>query len=56
MDEELPYKTIDFIFNHENIWSNNQFKDPAKIYYHIHKEKEWLPFIKNPNIPNVNDT
>ncbi len=53
---ELPYKTIDVIFNHENIWSNTQCSDPAKIYYNIHKEKEWLPFIKNPNIPYVKDT
>lgn len=41
----LPFSTIDLVFNHKNIWANLQNSDPTKIYYHLHNESLWLPFV-----------
>jgi hypothetical protein len=43
----LPYKTIDLIYNHKNIWANLQHPDPALIHYHIHMPDRWLPLIQD---------
>lgn len=43
---EVPYASIDLIFNHKNAWANLQNKNPVNIHYHLHKSNKWLPFIK----------
>lgn len=45
---KLPYSTIDLIFNHKNIWANLQNPNPQVIWYHIHKNTEWLPLVTDP--------
>jgi hypothetical protein len=32
----LPFKQIDLIFNHKNLWANLQNPDPAVIWYNLH--------------------
>lgn len=41
----LPYKSIDIIFNHKNVWANLQNPDPGCILYHIFNEIQWMPLI-----------
>jgi len=50
---KIPFGDIDLIFNHENVWSNLQNNDPTMIYYHLHDDEKWLPFVKNLNYPHV---
>lgn len=42
----LPFKQIDIIFNHKNIWANLQNADPMRIFYHIHDKEAWHPLIE----------
>jgi len=52
---DLPYATIDIIFNNKNIWSNMQYQDPAYIYYHLHTDTQWLPLVRNPIYPHYHN-
>jgi len=49
---KCEYGTIDFIFNHKNIWSNLQNADPLKIMYELHDDTLWLPFIRDSIYPH----
>ncbi|EWC87175.1 hypothetical protein PFNF54_03951 [Plasmodium falciparum NF54] len=40
----LPYKTIDLIFNHKNIYVNLQHSSPLNIWYDYWKFDFWFPF------------
>jgi len=33
---ELPYATIEMVFNTRNVYANRQHHDPTKIYYNIY--------------------
>mmetsp|Transcript_7155 Transcript_7155/g.13106 ORF Transcript_7155/g.13106 Transcript_7155/m.13106 type:complete len:873 (+) Transcript_7155:138-2756(+) len=44
---DLPYRTIDIIFNHKNIYMNMQHFDPTKIIYDLEDPTLWHPFLKN---------
>lgn len=33
---EVPYATIEMIFNTRNVYANRQHHDPTKIYYNIY--------------------
>ncbi|CAK92928.1 unnamed protein product (macronuclear) [Paramecium tetraurelia] len=48
---QLPYKTIEIIFNNKNIFGNMANQNPQQIYYHLHDKRQWYPFIKE-TIPN----
>lgn len=43
---ELPYRTIDIIFNHQNIYMNMQHFDPTKILYDLEDPTLWHPFLE----------
>lgn len=43
----LPFKQLDLIFNHKNIWANLQAPDPAVIWYDLHDQERWLPLIQD---------
>ena len=43
---------IDLIFNHKNVWANLQNSDPTKIFYHIHDDTMWLPFVRDNIYPH----
>lgn len=47
---DLPYATIELMANNRNVFANLNNHDPSKIYYHIHKPNEWLPFLLIPKI------
>ena len=40
----LPYKTIDVIFDHTNVWMNLQNFCPNSIYYDLWNSDYWHPF------------
>ena len=50
VDYVLPFKQIDLIFNHKNIWANLQNQDPMQIFYHIHDKEQWHPLIEDPDL------
>lgn len=43
---EVPYRTIDIIFNNKNIFLNLQHFDPSRILYDIYNPSLWYPFVK----------
>ena len=43
----LPYRTIDTIFNKQNIYINKQYPDPAGIYFDIYNTEKWYTVIKD---------
>jgi hypothetical protein len=45
---DLPYRTIDIVFNHTNVFMNLQHFDPTKILYDIEDATMWHPFLKSP--------
>lgn len=45
---ELPYRTIDVIFNHQNVYMNMQHFDPTKILYDLEDTGLWTPFLTEP--------
>jgi hypothetical protein len=45
---DLPYRTIDIIFNHQNIFMNMQHFDPTQIFYDLEDSTLWHPFMKEP--------
>lgn len=44
----LPYDSIEFVFNEENVWCNRQNHHPACIMYDLDEqaEKRWSPMLK----------
>lgn len=44
---DIPYKTLELVFNSRNVYANIQNQNPAQIRYHLHDENHWLPFISN---------
>ena len=42
---DVPYRTIDMIFNNKNIYMNMQHYDPARIIYDIYDDTLWSPFM-----------
>jgi C2 domain len=44
---DLPYRSIEFIFNNKNIFMNLQHFDPARILYDIYDNTLWHPFIES---------
>ena len=47
---ELPYRTIDVIFNNKNVFMNKQHFDPARIYFDLYDTDLWHPFIPKSKI------
>jgi hypothetical protein len=41
----MPYETIDVIFNRNNIFSNMQYHDPYSIKYNIYDNDCWRPYV-----------
>lgn len=37
-EDELPYHTLELIFNNRNVWANCQFHDPARIRFDVWDE------------------
>jgi hypothetical protein len=50
----MPYETLDLIFNRNNIWVNLNNHDPKYMRYHIHMEENWMPFfdVKDSTLSN----
>lgn len=44
-DIQLPYETIDLIFNQNNIYANCQYHSPDQIYYNLYEKSQWLPYF-----------
>ena len=44
-DLRLPYETLDFIFNRNNIWINLNNHDPKYMKYNIYDPERWMPFF-----------
>ena len=44
---ELPWKTIELIFNNKNLFANIQNEKPDKIYYNLNNKNRWKPLFKN---------
>lgn len=42
---DVPYRTIDIIFNNKNIFLNLQHFDPSRIIYDIYDHNLWYPFV-----------
>eukprot|EP00397_Hematodinium_sp_SG-2012_P000037 GEMP01000037.1.p1 GENE.GEMP01000037.1~~GEMP01000037.1.p1 ORF type:complete len:2410 (+),score=521.09 GEMP01000037.1:90-7319(+) len=40
----LPYKTIEVMFNHANLWANLQHQNPGSIYYDVWNPMYWYKF------------
>ncbi|CAD8197148.1 unnamed protein product [Paramecium octaurelia] len=51
---QLPYETIEIIFNNKNIFGNMANQNPQQIFYHLHDKRKWYPFIKE-TIPNTGE-
>ncbi|CAD8196575.1 unnamed protein product [Paramecium pentaurelia] len=51
---QLPYETIEIIFNNKNIFGNMANQKPQEIFYHLHDKRLWYPFIKE-TIPNTEE-
>lgn len=43
--QNLPYETIDCIFNRNNIYMNLQYHDPSQIKYNLYDNECWMPYI-----------
>eukprot|EP00003_Mantamonas_plastica_P031884 TRINITY_DN844_c1_g1_i4.p1 TRINITY_DN844_c1_g1~~TRINITY_DN844_c1_g1_i4.p1 ORF type:complete len:959 (+),score=365.48 TRINITY_DN844_c1_g1_i4:2563-5439(+) len=41
----LPYMSIETIFNHENLWANIQHPDPSKVKYDLEDPLQWKAFV-----------
>lgn len=41
----MPYETIDLIFNRNNIYSNMQYHDPYYIKYNLYDNETWRPYL-----------
>jgi hypothetical protein len=41
----MPYETIDLIFNRNNIYSNMQYHDPYFIKYNLFDNETWRPYF-----------
>jgi len=42
---DVPYQSIEVIFNHKNIWGNIQRLEPEKIYFDLEDAGYWHPYI-----------
>lgn len=42
---ELPYATMEIVFNQKNVFANLGNQNPQQILYHFHKDEDWLPFV-----------
>ncbi|CAK60259.1 unnamed protein product (macronuclear) [Paramecium tetraurelia] len=52
---QLPYETIEIIFNNKNIFGNMANQKPQEIFYHLHDKRLWYPFIKE-TVPNKEES
>lgn len=41
---KLPYRSLDMLFNHFNIWVNKQDPNPGKIWFDLWRENFWHQF------------
>lgn len=41
----MPYETIDLIFNRNNIYFNMQYHDPYFIKYNLYDRECWRPYV-----------
>ena len=44
----IPYETVDVIFNDKNIFANSQHHSPDKIYYDLYDKTKWIAFYDRP--------
>ncbi|KAL4496977.1 hypothetical protein ABPG72_002133 [Tetrahymena utriculariae] len=44
--EDLPYKSIQIVFNHKNVYGNLSNQNPTSIFYHLHDPKKWYPYLE----------
>jgi len=42
---DLPYESIDLVFNHKNIWGNLGSSRPGRIFYDLENSNRWAPFV-----------
>jgi len=42
---KLPYKTVEVIFNHTNLWVSKGVLDPAQLRYNFKDSACWAPFL-----------
>ncbi|CAD7945417.1 unnamed protein product [Amoebophrya sp. A25] len=42
---ELPYVTLECVFNMQNVWANRQNQHPACIVFNIDEPLQWDPFL-----------
>eukprot|EP01028_Stygiella_incarcerata_P009678 TRINITY_DN463_c0_g3_i2.p1 TRINITY_DN463_c0_g3~~TRINITY_DN463_c0_g3_i2.p1 ORF type:complete len:796 (+),score=226.10 TRINITY_DN463_c0_g3_i2:244-2631(+) len=42
---KLPYKTIEVVFNHKNVWANAMDPSPANISFDVEDISSWHPFV-----------
>eukprot|EP01054_Gregarina_sp_Poly1_P007690 Gregarina_sp_Poly_1__7689@NODE_432_length_8476_cov_39_955524_g352_i0_p2_GENE_NODE_432_length_8476_cov_39_955524_g352_i0NODE_432_length_8476_cov_39_955524_g352_i0_p2_ORF_typecomplete_len473_score70_24Flu_PA/PF00603_17/0_12_NODE_432_length_8476_cov_39_955524_g352_i045115929 len=43
---QLPYRTLDMIFNNNNVWVNKQHFDPSKVWFDFWDTTKWHQVIK----------
>lgn len=43
--QELPYATLEIMFNATNVYANRQNEHPACITYNIDEQLQWEPFL-----------
>lgn len=41
---KLPYRSLDMMFNHLNIWVNKQDPNPTKLWFDIWRSSYWHQF------------
>ncbi|KRX11165.1 C2 domain [Pseudocohnilembus persalinus] len=51
---DLPYRTVEIVFNSRNIYANLRNQNPPQILYHLFDEDHWFPFIQNKYQPVKN--
>ncbi len=46
INEVIPYRTIDVIFNKKNMYINKQHPNPSAIYYDLYDSTKWYTVLK----------
>jgi hypothetical protein len=41
----LPWKSIELVVGHKNIWANLQNENPGRIMFNLHDSRRWLPYF-----------
>eukprot|EP00397_Hematodinium_sp_SG-2012_P003279 GEMP01003287.1.p1 GENE.GEMP01003287.1~~GEMP01003287.1.p1 ORF type:complete len:1079 (+),score=267.65 GEMP01003287.1:694-3930(+) len=50
---DLPYDSIEIVFNGTNVWANLQNHHPALIKYDLHDVTRWEPFLRPEDVAQV---